>query len=68
MRDYDFTGMAHIPDEYHVNFTIQAQRRDFEAQPPAKQQETLERVNRIVAQYPSSWLARHWREIYGGMA
>lgn len=66
MSPYDFTGMSHIPPEYHANFTIRTQRQLFDAQPPAKQRETLERVQDRIERYPDGWLARHWQQIYGG--
>ena len=37
---------------------------DFQSQPAAKQRETMERVRRLIAQHPVSWLAKHWQEIY----
>lgn len=44
--------------------SIQMQRELFQAQPPERQRETLERVRQIVAAHPDGWLAKHWTEIY----
>ena len=57
--------MGHeIPMSHHVSFAVRMQRADFQAQPPALQRETMERVQRIVAERPNSYLAKHWREMY----
>jgi hypothetical protein len=62
---HDFTGIAReFPAGFHRNFSVQVQRELFLALPPKLQAETLERAMEIVARYPQSWLARHWREIY----
>lgn len=62
---FDPAGSGSIPEEHHISFAVRKQREYFEAQPSERQQETLERVNRLVVQYPQSWLARHWWQIYG---
>lgn len=53
---------ANEPDE-RAN-SVRIQRELFQAQPPERQRETLERVRQIVAAHPGGWLARHWTEIY----
>lgn len=62
---FDPATSGAIPESFHVSFAVRMQRGYFLAQPPEKQRETLERVQRIVAQYPDGWLAKHWRAIYG---
>lgn len=49
---------------FHTAFAVQRQRADFQAQPPERQRETMERVRQNVAAHPDSWLAKHWPEIY----
>lgn len=65
----DLTSAAYMGHDlgapFHQSFAVRAQRADFQAQPPKKQFETMARVTRLIAQYPNSYLARHWREIYG---
>ena len=53
---------ADEPDERQRS--IAQQRALFQAQPPERQRETMERVRDVVARYPDGWLARYWREIY----
>lgn len=50
---------------FHTSFAIRALRAEFLAQPPERQHETLRRVQRLAAAHPQSYLARHWRAIYG---
>lgn len=45
-------------------FAINAQRAYFDAEPPALQRETIARVNRLIAERPGGYLARHWRAMY----
>lgn len=33
-------------------------------QSPKLRDETLARVQRLVAEQPQSWLAKHWKEVY----
>lgn len=49
---------------FHLSFAIRTLRAEYRSQPPDKQRETMERVRGLVAAHPSSYLARHWREIY----
>lgn len=46
------------------SYAVQAQRAYFDAMPNALQADTIARVNRIVAEHPQSYLARHWRAMY----
>lgn len=57
---------------WHTNAEIDERRGSiarlktaFEVQPPTKQRETIERVKRLVAERPQSYLARIAKEVYG---
>lgn len=41
-----------------------AREQLWKGQPPKLQRETLARVERLVAEQPNSWLAKHWKEVY----
>lgn len=61
MHDRDFTGIAReFPAGYNHSFAVRTQRDLFRALPPKLQAETLERVQDLIARYPSGY----WREIY----
>lgn len=55
----------------HSSFAIRMQREQFEAQPPDRQAETLERVRLLLQdeqrrkQNQPSYLMQHAKEIYG---
>jgi len=61
---FDPSTSGTIPESFHVSFAVQRQREDFQAQPPERRRETMERVRQNVAAHPTSWLAKHWQEIY----
>ena len=65
----DLSNAAYMGHElgasFHLSFAVRVQRAYFDAQPPAKQRETLARVRRLVAERPQSYLARIAREVYG---
>lgn len=50
---------------WHTRFAIKTLRGYFAAEPPELQRATLARVKRLVAEHPQSYLAKHWRAIYG---
>jgi len=57
--------MGHTLDTgFCQSFAVLAQRAYFDAEPPAVQRQTMARVERLVLQYPTSYLARHWRAMY----
>lgn len=57
--------MGHTLDAgFCQSFAVLAQRAYFNAEPPDGQHRTMARVARVIAQYPTSYLARHWRAMY----
>jgi hypothetical protein len=55
---------AHLSAEDTHRFAIRACRAEFQSQLPKVQAETLARVKRTVEAHPTSYLAKHWKEIY----
>jgi hypothetical protein len=55
-----------LNDEFTLAFAIRVEKEYYEAMPPKLQAEKLQRVRANVARYPNSWLAKHWKAIYGG--
>lgn len=51
-------------DNDDLSFAVRVMRADFQAQPPDKQRETMERVQQLVTAQPQSYLARHWTDFY----
>jgi hypothetical protein len=64
LRDIQ-TG-SNLTAEFCDRFAIRVEREYYLAMPPKLQAETLARVRANVERHPSSWLAKHWRAIYGG--
>jgi hypothetical protein len=61
---FNACGVGDIPGAFHAGFAVRQLRAEFQAQPPALQAETLRRAQRLVAERPKSYLARHWQQIY----
>jgi hypothetical protein len=62
----DISTGANLTAEFNLRFAIRVERERYQAMPPRLQAETLSRVMANVERHPNSWLAKHWKQIYGG--
>lgn len=61
----DFTGIAReFPEGYHRNFSIHNPARAVPGAAAISPGRNAGACQRLVAERPQSYLARHWQEIY----
>lgn len=59
-------GYAQLTAAQCESFAIRYQREwHYLSYPPATRRAILARVERLVASNPNSYLARHWKAVYG---